>query len=211
MKKLLRCFFSWRVKYPSWEMVERVLCENTASLRNVPVVILTHDVGLCKGNKPGCGNVLMARVLKRVAEKYPTIPVLAQLGVSLAAKEIGVSVAKTIGPPEADTPLDHSTGNYNSKTVIEEQKCWLEERNMFPTLALTLAIPLHMGRVKWIMEKEGFTVLPVPLLSLRSRDYCDKESLYFSIRVAGKYPGGILILHLRELAARLLFLKNGWM
>lgn len=209
MKKLLRCFFFWRVKYPSWEELQRAV--SIARSQNQKVVIVTHDVGLCKGNKPGCGNALMAEALKRVVAKYPTIPVLAQLGVSIAAKDLGVSVAKTIGPPEADTPLDHSSGNYNSKTVIEEQKRWLEKRNMFPTLALTLAIPLHMGRVKWIMEKDGFTVLPIPLLSMRSRDYTDKESLYFSIRISGAVPGGILVLYAREILARLLFLKKGWM
>lgn len=209
MKKLLRCFFFWRVKYPSWEELERAVSH--AHSQNQPVVILTHDVGLCKGNKPGCGNTLMAETLKRVTAEYPSIPVLAQLGVALAAKELGVPITKTIGPPEADTPLDRSTGNYNSKTVIEEQKRWLKERGMFPTLALTLTIPLHMGRVKWIMEKEGLTVLPIPLLSVRSSDYTDKESLYFSIRVAGAVPGGILVLYAREIIARLLFLKKGWM
>lgn len=197
------------MKYPSWEELKRAV--NFARLQNQKVVIVTHDVGLCKGNKPGCGNMLMAEALKRVAVRHPNIPVLAQLGVSIAAKELGVLVTKTIGPPELDTPLNRSTGGYNSKTVIAEQKRWCAKHEMLPALALTLAIPLHMGRVQWIMEKEEFTVLPVPLLSLRSSDYTDKESLYLSIRVAGVVPGGILALYVREILARLLFLKKGWM
>jgi hypothetical protein len=153
----------------------------------------------------------MAKALKQVAERYPTVPVGAQIAVARAAKDLGVTVKKITGPPTADTPLDHSTGDYNSWTVVEDQKRWCEENGKFPALALVLAIPLHMGRVKWIMEKQGFRILPIPLLSACSRDYTDKESLYRSVRLSGKYPGGILLLYARELCARLLFLKNGWM
>ena len=182
MKKLLRCFFFWRVRYPDWKEFERHI--QLARSRGQSVVMVTHDVGLCNGNTPGCGNMLLAEALKRVTERYPAIPVLAQLGVAMAARELGVSVTKVIGPPSADTPLDRSTGEYNTRTVIGCQKQWCEEHEKFPALALTLAIPLHIGRVMWVMEKEGFTVLPIPPLSLRGRDYTDTKSLYFSIRVA---------------------------
>ena len=83
MRRLLRCFFVWRVKYPSWEELERAV--NFAHSQNQKVIIVTHDVGLCKGNKPGRGNMLMAQALKRVTDKHPLVPVLAQLGVARAA------------------------------------------------------------------------------------------------------------------------------
>lgn len=200
--------FVWRVRYPTLAELDCAVAVACAQGRDV--VIVTQDVGFCRGDKPGCGNVLQARALKQVSARYPTIPVLAQCLVSRAAQELGVIVAETIGPPSSDTPHDRSTGEYNTWTVVRAQKRWCEEHGKFPALALAIALPLHMGRVQWTMEKEGFTVVPVPLLSLRSRDYADPESLYRSVRVSGKYPGGILVLYLRELAARLLFLWKGW-
>lgn len=216
MKKLLhilaalpKCFFVWRVRYPTLAELDCVIAAACAQDRNI--VIVTQDVGFCRGDKLGHGNVLLAQALQRVARRYSTIPVLAQLLVSRAAQEIGVTVAKTTGPPSPDTPHNRSTDEYNTRTVVCAQKRWCEEHGKFPALALAISLPLHMGRVQWTMEKEGFTVVPVPLPSVRSRDYTDEESLYFSVRVSGKYPGGIAILYLRELAARLLFLKRGWM
>lgn len=209
MKKLLRCFFFWRVRYPDWEEFKTRI--QSAYSQGQPVVIVTHDVGLCVGNKPGGGNMLLAKALKRVTETYPAIPVFAQLGVAMAARELGIPIAKVIGPPSADTPLNRSTGEYNTWTVINAQKHWCQEHRLFPALALTLAIPLHMGRVTWVMEKEGFTVLPIPLLSVRGRDYTDKKSLYRSIRISGAVPCGILVLYAREILAWLLFLKRGRM
>ena len=171
---------------------------------------MTHDIGLCRGRKPGRGNILLAKTLKWATGEYPKAPVLAQLGVACAAKELGVSVTETIGPPESETPLDRSTGSYNSLTVVQEQRRWCEEHGMFPALALTLTSPFHMPRVKWIMEREGFEVVPIPLSLLRQRDYMDPESLYFSVRMAGRTRLGMILPYLREVIARLLFLKNGW-
>lgn len=208
LKKLSRCFFVWRVAYPKWAELEESVKKALANSQ--PVVIVTHDVGLCEGNVPGRGNTLLAQALARMSTRCPTVPILAQLGVAIVAQELGIHITKVIGPPSVETPLSRSTNSYNSKTVVSDQKRWLLEQGMFPALALTVAIPLHMGRVSWIMEKEGFTVLPVPLLSPCSRDYADKRSLYFSIRIAGRIPGGISVLYAREILARLLFLKNGW-
>ncbi len=209
IRKILRCLLTWRIRYSGWEEFQKRV--DKAFGQNQAVIVVTHDIGMSKGNKPGCGNTLMAWALKRVADRYPTVPILAQLGVALAAKEIGVPVTKTIGPPKTDTPLNRSGADYNSLTVIRDQKRWCQENEQFPALALTLTNPIHMGRVQWIMEREGFEVLPIPLLSSRQKDYMDPESLYLSVRLAGKTWWGMILVYLREVAARLLFLKNGWM
>lgn len=153
----------------------------------------------------------MAQVLKRAAEMFPSVPIIALDGVSFAAKELGVKVTHTILPPDIKTPVSRSTGNYNSKTVVDEQKKWLVDCGMFPALALTLTVPFHMGRVKWIMEKEGFRVLPVPISLRKQKELMDSDSFYLSVRIAARIPCGMLALFLREICARLLFLKNGWM
>ncbi|MDO8564789.1 MAG: hypothetical protein Q7R88_02220 [bacterium] len=207
--KIWRCIFVWRVKYPSRTEFYRQVSEALAQGR--PVVICTHDISLSKGNVPGRGNILLAEALKRVTQQYPKIPVLAQLGVALAAEQLKIPVTQTIGPPKMDTRLDRSGEDYNSQTVVADQKRWCEENGMFPALAVTLTVPLHMPRVQWVMEKEGFTVLPMPLVSMRQRDYLDVNSLYRSVRLAGKYWWGMPFLYAREMLGRLWFLKNGWM
>ncbi len=209
MKKLFRCLFSWQVAYPSFEEIERNVL--FATQKKQPVVILTHDIGLCEGNTPGRGNRSMALTLARTMRMFPSVPVLAQLGVALALEELGYKATQTIGPTASGTPLDHSTLVYNSHKVVTDQREWLEAHGMFPALALTIATPLHMGRVKWIMEKQGFEMLPVPLPTGSQREYMDPQGLYLSVRLAGKFPGGVLVFFLREVLARLLFLWKGWL
>ncbi|MCI0532662.1 hypothetical protein L0Y49_00400 [bacterium] len=67
-----------------------------------------------------------------------------------------------------------------------------------------------MPRVKWIMEKEGFFVIPVPLDSLRSKDYLDMDSLYPIFRAPARIPGGTLLIRFYECLCRLLFFWKGW-
>lgn len=210
LKKLLRCFVVWRVKYPEWSECDQRIAEALA--RGQKVVLLTHDIGLCKGNTPGRGNMRMARVLKDVQAAYDA-PVLAQRGVALAAERIGVPITLVVESViKAPRPLDRSTMSYNSQTIVVSQKKWLEKHGMWPVLALTLTTPFHMPRVQWIMEKEGFAyLLPIPLTSTRQWDYMDPDSLYLSVRIASRIPGGMLVSYSREILARLLSLAKGWM
>ena len=206
--RLLKCLFAWRVRYPNWEKFTQVI--SVALFDRRPVVIVTHDICMAAGNRPGRGNELLAEALKHVSDLFPDIPILATIPVVLAAEMKGVKVTVVIHPPHCDTPMDRSTMEYNSKTVVEAQKRWLIERGQFPALALALTTPFHMPRVKWIMEKEGFEVLPIPLPTPRQFDYMDRNSLYFSVRVAARVPGGLLLAYGRELCARLLFFWKGW-
>ena len=153
----------------------------------------------------------MAFDLLRFQKRFPDVPVVAQLGVALAAKKVGVRITKTIGPTKEGTALDRSTMSYKSLTVVEEQAAWLKENGQWPAHAVVLTSPDHIGRVLKVMKKQGFKdMLPLPLSSLNQKDYLDGTSLYLSFRVGAKIPFGGYLYRLRELASRFLFLVRGW-
>jgi hypothetical protein len=78
-------------------------------------------------------------------------------------------------------------------------------------MGLAIASPDHIGRVLKVMKREGFhDAIPLHLPTTNRKAYLDPHCLYWSMRIGAKLPGGAIIFRLRELAARLLFLKNGW-
>jgi hypothetical protein len=208
--RILRALFIWRVNYPSRAEVLEQLAK--AKKDGLPVAILTHDIGLSKGNVPGKGNWLLASALAEMLKLVPNnTPVLAQTGVAIAGRKRGLQVTKMIGPPTLETRLDQSSMAYNSNTVIAVQRGWLAARGMFPhCLVFVLTSPDHMPRVKWLMERQGFTnIIPVPLLSYRQRDYLDPNALYPAMRWAARVPCGIVIFRAYKLMIRTLFICKG--
>jgi hypothetical protein len=141
-----------------------------------------------------------------------TVPVYAQLGVALACEVLNIKVHTVIRPPTEDTRLDRSTLEWNSDTVIQMQVRAIADAGYTPdnTLALVLTWPDHAPRVRWLMERHGFTeIVPVPLLSYRSKKYFDPQALYPVMRWSAKVPGGTLIFRVYELMIRVLFIYKG--
>jgi hypothetical protein len=177
----------------------------------MPIVIVTHDIGLSRGNTAGTGNTLLAEALGDALGFVPHgTPILAQQGVALAARDLGIPVAYTIQPPTDNTPLDRSTMEWNSKTVIDMQIAWLNAHDRWPALLLVLTWPDHMPRVQWLMERAGCAnMLPLPLRSYQAKNYFDRHALYAPMRWAARTFGGTLIFRAYEVLVRLLFKRKG--
>lgn len=208
---LSRWLFVWRVPYPTRkELDENIKRCRSQSLR---VIVVTQEIGLCKGLVPGRGNGLLANALYNFNVRYPDVPILAQVGAARAAMLIDIPIAQVIGPPEADTPNDRSTLAYSTESVVRDQATWMRLHGYDPArdLALYLTTPDHAPRTRWVMEKQGFkNLLVLPLCSYRQRDYFDPTSLYLSVRLGARSWLGVIPWYLREVISRPLFFLKGW-
>lgn len=204
------CIFSWREKYPTWENITKEVAQTLR--KGDSVVVVTQEIGLCEEQQPGRGNYTMANQLVRFQQNFPEVPILAQVSVAISAKRQGVRITRTIGPSTEDTPYDRSTMEYNSLTVAEVQIAWMKEHGKFPSdMVIVLTSPDHLGRVIRIMQKLGISnMIPLPLPTLKQKDYMDSTSLYASIRIGAKIPFGENLYRFRELISRFLFLWKGW-
>lgn len=184
-QKLFGCFFAWNTVHAYF-----------SELKSADV-ILTQAAGRVLGNKPGKGNIILARVLRQIHAVFPEKPMMPQEEVAWAAPDLPYH--KVIRAPAGDLRKGHSTAQWNTDTIVAAQA--EECKKMGWTKAIYLDVPGHHWRTGLCMKRHGL----VPFVMLvPSSDYSDPENIFFSLRHA--YPWLFLT---RELVCRIIFLITG--
>lgn len=155
--------------------------------------IVTQAYSRLKDNSPGPGNMMLARVTRKLWERY-RLPILPQEEISMA--DPALQIHTRIGT----SPDGLSTMQWNTYAVAKWQARICRANDW--KRVIVIAVPFHMGRACAVCRKVG--LLPLPAATPEDRTIFHPESMAKTLRTP------FLALP-RELACRLLFLYKGWM
>lgn len=156
--------------------------------------IVTQAYSRLKDNSPGPGNLVLARVTRKLWERYH-LPILAQEEVAMADPTLPIHT-RIGGSPDGLSRMQWNT------YVVAKLQAKICQANGWERV-IVVAISWHMGRACAVYRKIGLMPLPTEKPAEEKRCF-HPESMAKTLRTP-------LIAKTRELACRLLFLYKGWM